>query len=88
MYRAHSVAAVPATVVNWGGDEAVTQRDIADYVSQITGVPVTYAFNERHRMSCAFDNTRRQALIGDCQVDWREGVRRTLEARFPGSVKY
>lgn len=82
------VASVPATVLNWGGDEAVTQRDIAEYVSQITGVPVTYAFKERHRMSCGFDNTRRLSLIGPCEVDWREGVRRTLEARFPGSVKH
>lgn len=81
------VAAVPATVLNWGGDEAVTQRQIAEYVAQITGAPLRFELDERHRMSAAFDNTRRRALIGDCQVDWREGVRRTLEARFPGSVK-
>jgi UDP-glucuronate 4-epimerase len=81
------VAAVPATVVNWGGDEAVTQRQIAEYVSEITGVPVRFELNERHRMSCAFDNTRRMALIGACEVPWREGVRRSLEARFPDVVK-
>lgn len=80
-------ASVPATVLNWGGDEAVTQRDIAEYISALTGIPVRYAFKRSHRMSGALDPSRRQALIGRCRVDWREGVRRTLAARFPDHVR-
>ncbi len=80
-------ASVPATAVNWGGDEAIRQQDMIDYIAEITGIPVLTEVNPRHRMSCAFDNTLRQKLIGKCEVPWREGVRRTLEARFPGAVK-
>ncbi len=47
------VAAAPATVLNWGDDEPVTQRDIAQYISEITGAAVRYEVNERRRMSCA-----------------------------------
>ncbi len=82
-----AIAAVPATVLNWGGDEAVTQREIAEYVAEITGLPLRFEINPRHRMSAALDSARRRKMIGTCEVDWREGVRRTLKARFPGVIK-
>jgi len=39
------------------------------------------------RETYAFDPAKRQALIGGCSVGWKDGVRRTIEAHFPGSVK-
>lgn len=32
------------------------------------------------------DATKRLALTGPCRVGWREGMRRTFEARYPGGV--
>jgi UDP-glucuronate 4-epimerase len=81
------VAEVPATVVNWGGDEVVGQMEIMEYISELTGVPATFEASKVSRRSHAFDNTRRISLIGQCEVDWHDGVRRTLEARFPGAVR-
>ena len=32
-------------------------------------------------------NTLRKKLGGPCKIPWKEGVRRALEARYPGAVK-
>ncbi|MFH9419273.1 NAD-dependent epimerase/dehydratase family protein [Streptomyces sp. NPDC017529] len=76
-------AGVPAQVVNWGGDETVGIRDLMAYVSEVTGTPAGFTEAEVTRETYAYDNTRRRALIGDCRVDWRTGVRRALAAHFP-----
>jgi nucleoside-diphosphate-sugar epimerase len=81
------VASVPATVVNWAGDEVVGQAEMMRYVSDLTGVPLTLEETEANRSSYALDNTRRIGLIGRCEVPWRDGVRRTIEARFAGAVR-
>jgi hypothetical protein len=80
-------ASVSATIVNWGGDDVVSQRQIMEHVSEITGVPVAFEETTVNRTSQAFDNTRRIELVGRCEVGWREGVRRTIETWFPGAVK-
>ncbi|MEV5596387.1 NAD(P)-dependent oxidoreductase [Streptomyces sp. NPDC052496] len=79
-------AGVPAQVVNWGGDEAVGVRDLMTYISELTGVPAKFTEAEISRETNAFDSTRRRALIGDCRVDWRTGIRRTLAAHFPDTA--
>lgn len=76
-------ATAPATVVNWGGDETVGIRDMASHIAELAGVPVTFAPSDVTRETNAFDHTRRRALIGDCAVGWREGIRATLLAHFP-----
>jgi UDP-glucuronate 4-epimerase len=82
-----AAAGVPATVVNWGGDDKVGIQDLMGYISELTGVPADFVPSDVTRATLAFDNTRRRNLIGDCEVPWREGVRRTLETHFPGAVK-
>ncbi|WP_046468447.1 NAD-dependent epimerase/dehydratase family protein [Allosalinactinospora lopnorensis] len=80
------VAADPATVVNWGGDDVVGIQDILTYLAEITGTEALFEPSEAPRETHAFDNTRRQTFIGGCTVDWRTGLRRTLEAHFPGAT--
>lgn len=81
-----AAATVPATVVNWGGDEVVGVRDLMTYVSELTGVPVDFVPSDATRAVVAYDDTRRRSLVGDCERSWRDGVRQALEAHFPGSV--
>jgi UDP-glucuronate 4-epimerase len=81
------VASVPALVLNWGGDEAVGIQECLEYIAEITGVEVRFTKSDVTRETYAFDPTKRRALIGGCEVGWREGVRKTLEAHFPGLVK-
>lgn len=81
------VANVPATVVNWGGDEVVSQAELIRYMGDITGVATAFVQRDDARAPVAADSNRRRELIGDCTVSWREGIARTLEAHFPGSVR-
>lgn len=80
------VASVPATIVNWAGDDVVGQAEMMRFVAELTGVPLVLEETEENRASVALDGTQRIELIGGCEVPWRDGVRRTLEARFPSSV--
>lgn len=85
--RLWAAATVPATIVNWGGDQAVGVQDIMTYISELTGVPVDFVPSDVTRPAIAFDDTRRRSIAGDCEWSWRDGIRQTLNAHFPGTVK-
>ena len=77
-------AAVPAVVVNWAGDEGVSVQEWAGYMGELAGRPaevqVTPVPNTL-RGSVA-DPTLRRSITGPCRVGWRDGLRRTFEARY------
>lgn len=78
-------ATSPATIINWGGDEAVSVQEWSAYAASLMGVEadvVVKPIENTLRGSIA-DNTRRLDLTGPCTVDWREGIRRTIAARHP-----
>ncbi|MFC0598402.1 NAD-dependent epimerase/dehydratase family protein [Streptomyces palmae] len=75
-------ARVPARVVNWGGDEEVGITDLLEYMSALTGVPVLLDRCDTSRETAIFDHGVRRGLIGDCTVDWRTGIARTLAELF------
>ena len=81
-------ASVPATIVNWAGDEPVSAQEWTQYSGQLMGVEaeakVTPIPNTL-RGSIA-DNERRLAITGPCTVGWREGMRRTIAARHPNRI--
>lgn len=85
--RLWDAATVPATVVNWGGDQAVGVQDLMAYVSELTGVPADFVPSDVTRPAIAFDPTRRRSITGDCEWSWLHGIRQTLDAHFPGTVK-
>jgi nucleoside-diphosphate-sugar epimerase len=80
-----SVASVPATIVNWAGDDVVTAEEWCAYLAEISGAQPAYTYSEYPGSirGSASDNTRRIALVGRCRVGWREGMRRMYEARYP-----
>ncbi|KOU76503.1 NAD(P)-dependent oxidoreductase [Streptomyces virginiae] len=84
--RLWAAAGTPATVVNWGGDEVVGVRDLMTHVSELTGVPVDFVPSDVTRAVGAYDDTRRRSIAGPCGRTWREGVRQTIEAHFPGAL--
>ena len=53
------------------------------HLAELAGLDVEFVLDERSRESFASDNTRRRELIGDCAVDWRDGMPRAVEAHFP-----
>lgn len=78
-------AAVPAPIVNLGGDEPVSVEEMIRYVESLTGLSMKIETAEMASWSMkVLDATRRKALAGPCRVPWKEGVRRALEVRHPG----
>jgi nucleoside-diphosphate-sugar epimerase len=78
-------AAVPALIVNWGGDEAVTVQEWCGYAAEMAGTeahirvqPVSNATR-----SAATDQTLRRSITGPSRVPFAEGFRRVYEARYP-----
>lgn len=79
-------ASVPATIVNWAGDESVSVQDWCRYTGEVLGVQpevIVKPVDETLRGSIS-DNSRRLSITGPCAVDWREGMRRTIAARQSG----
>jgi len=76
-------AAVPATVVNWAGDETITEAQLARYMAAITDVPLKFERRAVTASPSAADNSRRMRLVGPCRVGWREGIRSSIKAHFP-----
>lgn len=79
------VASVPATIVNWGGDELVDWQEMFEYAGELIGEAPKFIRSEIFAFpNCFPDPTLRQKIGGPCKVNWKEGVRRTLELRHPG----
>ncbi|WP_336882544.1 NAD(P)-dependent oxidoreductase [Rhodococcus globerulus] len=81
-------ASTPATIVNWGGDEAVSVQEWATHASALMGVDATVdvvPIEGTLRGSIA-DTSRRASITGPCTVDWREGIRRTIALRHPDKL--
>jgi hypothetical protein len=74
-----SVASVPATVVNWAGDDTVSDRQMGEYVAELTGITPNFIESPISFDSFAADNSRRELLIGKCSMHWKDGVRDTFE---------
>jgi nucleoside-diphosphate-sugar epimerase len=81
-------ASVPAMIVNWAGDEAVTVQQWCAFGGAVTGRPAEVFVKEMpgtQRGSIA-DVSRRQAITGPCTVHWRDGLRDTIAARHPEAI--
>lgn len=76
-------ASVPATIVNWAGDEAVSMMEMCAFMGELTGCKAEFVISEGVSGNRPSDPKRRQKLAGFCRVDWREGVRRMIEKLHP-----
>jgi UDP-glucuronate 4-epimerase len=76
-------ASVPATVVNWGGTEAVSIEDWCGHLAELTGVAAKFAPTDQTIDSVDIDLTKLHELVGSTTVDWRDGMRRMVSARHP-----
>jgi nucleoside-diphosphate-sugar epimerase len=76
-----AVASVPATIVNWAGDDAVSDRELCRHIADLTGQPVEFEESKVTWDGFISENTRRRELIGACSVSWRDGLRDTFLRR-------
>ena len=76
-------ASVPATIVNWAGDEPVDMRELCTYMAERTGCEAHFVVTPEVSGTRASDPTLRRQLAGPCRIDWRDGIRRMIEALHP-----
>jgi nucleoside-diphosphate-sugar epimerase len=81
-------ASVPATIVNFCGDEAVSVQQWIAYMAGLIGVTpkVMVKPSPGASLGSVGDVTKRLALTGPCRIGWREGLARTIEELHPGLI--
>jgi nucleoside-diphosphate-sugar epimerase len=81
-------ATVPATIVNWAGDEPVTVQQWSSYFGALLGVEaqVVTEVVPGASLGSVGDHTKRSAITGPCRVDWRDGFQRMAADYFPDRV--
>ena len=80
-----AAASVPATVVNWGGDEQVSLEEWVELLAELAGVHLDPLVVETDQTigGVTVDLTRMHELVGPTRVRWRDGFRRMAAALHP-----
>lgn len=83
-----AVAGVPATIVNWAGDQPVTVQEWSAYFGELLGAEARVEVEPVPGASVGSvgDHTRRSSITGPCQVNWRDGFRRMAAHMYPDRV--
>ncbi len=74
-------AGVPATIVNWAGEETVSVEDWCAELGELTGLEVAFNDNPTMVASVVPDLTRMHELVGPAAVSVHDGLRRMVEAQ-------
>jgi len=77
------VASVPATTVNWGGDQYVSLQEWCTYLGSLVGREPVFEETEQTLRGNPLDVTKMHELIGTTTVDWRDGMRRMAATFHP-----
>jgi nucleoside-diphosphate-sugar epimerase len=82
-------ATVPATIVNWCGDEPVTVQAWSAYFGDLLGVDARVEVDVVPAASIGSvgDTTKRISITGPCRVHWRDGFRDMAARHLPDRVK-
>jgi UDP-glucuronate 4-epimerase len=81
-------ATVPATIVNWGGDEETSIEEWSTYLGELAGKDVEFDLTDGTIGGIPTDNAKRLELAGPTTVSWKDGMRRMYDAYVasaPGS---
>jgi nucleoside-diphosphate-sugar epimerase len=78
--RLLEIASVPATTVNWGGSEAASLEEWCTRLGEIVGRDVAFVETDQTIGGVTIDPTKMHELVGHTEVDWRDGMRRMVQA--------
>jgi UDP-glucuronate 4-epimerase len=76
-----AVASVPATTLNWCGDQDVSLQDWCNYLGSLVGKEPVFQESDQALRGNPTDPSRMRELVGGTTVDWRDGMRR-MAAKF------
>ena len=80
------VASVPATTVNWCGDQTVSLQEWCSYLGSLVGKEPVFEESAQALRGGPTDVTRMHELIGGTTVDWHDGIRRMATKFHPELV--
>lgn len=81
-----AAASVPATTVNWCGEQAVSIQEWCIYIGSLIGVEPVFAESAQALRGNPTDTSRMRELIGTTTVDWQDGLRRMVANFHPELV--
>ena len=79
-------ASVPATTVNWCGDQAVSIQEWCSYIGELVGRQPEFIEDAQALRGGPTDPSRLHELVGGTSVDWRDGIRRMVTKFHPELV--
>lgn len=84
--RLLEVASVPATIVNWGGDQQVDLETWCSYLGTLVGREPIFETTTATVCGVTIDNSGRLELVGPTEVDWRDGMRSMTATLHPEAL--
>jgi nucleoside-diphosphate-sugar epimerase len=81
--RLLEAASVPASVVNWGGDEQVSVEQWCAWLGELTGLEPKFVESEATVGALPLDLTKMHELVGGTEVPWKDGIRRLVASLAP-----
>jgi len=80
-------AAVPARILNWGGDTVVSLEEWCEYLGELVGKRPNFQYTDQAIATVLPDVTEMSKITGPLRTDWKEGLRRMVAARYPEWLK-
>ncbi len=80
-------ASVPATTVNWCGEQEVSLQEWASYIGSLVEREPVFEESREALRGGPTDATRMRELTGGTTVDWRDGIRRMVTTFHPELVR-
>ena len=80
-------ASIPATIVNWCGQEHVSIEEWCAYFSELTGFEPKFEQTDETLRSVITSNAKMQGIVGPAEVHWKDGLRRMLESQHPDWIE-
>jgi UDP-glucuronate 4-epimerase len=77
--KALTLAAVPATIVNFAGSETMSVQQFCSYAGELVGKEAKFREDPKAYYPIWPDVTRMHELLGRCEFGVKDGVRRILE---------
>jgi UDP-glucuronate 4-epimerase len=81
-------ASIPATIVNWAGDEQVSIEDWTAFVAERVGREPVLDYTTNALDSVVVDTTKLNQLAGPSTVHWKDGFGRMIDARAARRAKH
>jgi UDP-glucuronate 4-epimerase len=84
--RLLDAASVPATTVNWCGEQTVSLQEWCTYIGTRVGREPVFEVSDQALRGGPTDVTRMRELTGGTTVDWHDGMRRMVATYHPELV--